>query len=148
LGRFWGYKIVPNLANSYQKRAAKGRQQPDNGGFSRLILLKHVKSGGSCQAVIGGVAVNGRPFPKAKQERAETDSVVGSRASTKRVEARVASLRFIEDGHGYDSIGSRKALTSAVQSLKVSPSSGFRLQLHSRGSDCGTAVPAEDQYDL
>jgi hypothetical protein len=54
LRRFWGYRIVPNSTNFCQKRAGKGREEPKNGGFSRLVLLKRVKSGGSCQALIGG----------------------------------------------------------------------------------------------
>ena len=56
-GRFFGYQILPNFSNFCQKRVAKGvrtgSKRQSTGGFSRPILLKRVKSGGSCQAGSG-----------------------------------------------------------------------------------------------
>ncbi len=55
IGRFWGYQILPNFTIFYQKCVAKGvrtgSKRQLTRGFSRPILLKRVKSGGSCQAV-------------------------------------------------------------------------------------------------
>ncbi len=54
-GRFWGYQIVPNFTNFYQKCVAKrvrrGSKRQLTGGFWRPIYLNRVKSSGSCQAV-------------------------------------------------------------------------------------------------
>ncbi len=56
-GRFLGYQIVPNFTIFYQKRAAKGvrtgSKRQLTGGFFAGDLLKRVKPGGQCQAVIG-----------------------------------------------------------------------------------------------
>ncbi len=56
-GRFWGYQILPNFTNFYQKCVAKGVRRGSKrqltGGFSRAIYLKRLKSDGSCQAIIG-----------------------------------------------------------------------------------------------
>src|SRR5208282_4428877 len=57
-GRLLAYQILPNFANLYQKCVAKGvrtgSKRQLTRAFSRAILLKRVKSGGSCQAIIGG----------------------------------------------------------------------------------------------
>ena len=57
-GRFLAYQILPNFTNFYQKCVAKGVRRASKrqltGGFSRAIYLNRVKSGGSCQAIIGG----------------------------------------------------------------------------------------------
>ncbi len=56
-GRFWGYQILPNFTNFYQKCVAKGGRRGSKRqlmrGFLRAIYLNRVKSGGSCQALIG-----------------------------------------------------------------------------------------------
>jgi len=56
-GHFCAYQIIPNFTNFYQKRAAKGVRRGSKRqltrAFSRPVLLKRVKSGGSCQSVIG-----------------------------------------------------------------------------------------------
>ncbi len=56
-GRFWGYQILPNFTNFYQKCVAKrgrrGSKRQLTRGFSQSIYLNRVKSGGSCQSVIG-----------------------------------------------------------------------------------------------
>ncbi|MGO9270334.1 MAG: hypothetical protein ACLQOO_08805, partial [Terriglobia bacterium] len=58
-GRFWGYQILPNFTNSYQKCVAKGvrrgSKRQSTGVFLRAIYLNRVKSGGSCQAVSGAL---------------------------------------------------------------------------------------------
>ena len=57
VGRFLAYQILPNFTNFYQKCVAKGVRRASKrqltGGFSRAIYLNRVKSGGSCQAIIG-----------------------------------------------------------------------------------------------
>jgi len=56
-GRFWGYQILPNFTNFYQKCVAKGVRRGSKRhltrGFPGAIYLNRVKSGGSCQCVIG-----------------------------------------------------------------------------------------------
>ncbi len=55
-GHFWGYQIVPNFTNFYQKCVAKrvrrGSKRHLTRGFSPPIYLIRVKSGGPCQPVI------------------------------------------------------------------------------------------------
>ncbi len=57
VGRFLAYQILPIFTNFYQKCVAKGVRRASKrqltGGFSRAIYLNRVKSGGSCQAIIG-----------------------------------------------------------------------------------------------
>ncbi len=57
-GRFGGCQILPNFTNFYQKCVAKGGRRGSKRqltrAFSRAILLKRVKSRGSCQGIIGG----------------------------------------------------------------------------------------------
>ncbi len=56
-GRFMAHQILPNFTSFYQKCAAKGGRRGSKRqlmrGFLRAIYLNRVKSGGSCQALIG-----------------------------------------------------------------------------------------------
>jgi len=76
-GHFWGYQILPNFTNFYQKCVAKGVRRGSKrqlkGGFSRPIYLKRVKSRGSCQAVTGGTAVLEKLNTEAQRHRGKSE---------------------------------------------------------------------------
>src|SRR5208282_5912868 len=66
-GRFWGYQILPNFTNFYQKCVVKGARRGSKrqlrGGLWRAIYLNRVKSLGSCQAVTGAAWFQNRREP-------------------------------------------------------------------------------------
>jgi hypothetical protein len=79
-GVFGGTKscqILPILTKNAQR---KGANRADNGGFSRLILLKRVKCRGPCQAFIGSGRRESPALPEGKEEgRAFAESHGGHR---------------------------------------------------------------------
>ena len=95
-GRFWGYQILPNFTNFYQKCVAKGvrtgSKRQLTGGFSRPIYLNRVKSGGSCQAISSQLSVISH------QSSVVTSVLVDPRPATRELEMGMEGCRAAFSG--------------------------------------------------
>ena len=111
------YQILPFSTKNVQRT---GSNRAQNGGFSRPILLKRVKSRGWCQAVIGGAAgtVSTAPlFPKVRQGRTKSMGLAGQ----------------AQDGGGEREVGPPESLRKRSKKAASAEAVGCRIDAGQNG---------------